>query len=47
MNIMNRKPKGNGLEGVPLRKSDSNEEFDVIGSGTMDTFQGSADISLI
>ena len=47
MNIMNRKPKGNGLDGVPLKRQNSNEEFDELGSGTMDTFQGNADISLI
>jgi len=27
MGIMHRKPKGNGLEGVPLKKQISSEEF--------------------
>ena len=50
MNIMNRKPTGNGLNGVPLRKNVSNH--DILGTSdpqntSIETFQGNQDIKLI
>lgn len=47
MGIMHRKPKGNGLEGVPLKKQISSDEFPEDPNQTHDTFQGNADIKLI
>ena len=46
MGIMNRKPKGNGLDGVPLKRSNSDDDFDE-NMEHNETFQGNADISLI
>lgn len=47
MNIMNRKPKGNGLDGVPLKKYNDLDEFDKSLDQKDGSFQGNADISLI
>ena len=46
MTIMNRKPNGNGLNGVPLKRNKSTSDVDE-NDDRMDTFQGNADISLI
>ena len=46
MGIMNRKPRGNGLDGVPLKRLQSIDDFDENGMQNS-TFQGNADISLI
>jgi len=46
MSIMNRKPKDNGLDGVPLKKNTLTDEFDQ-SIEQKNTFQGNADISLI
>lgn len=49
MNIMNRKPKGNGLTGVPLKRNNSSDskEQQSIDQKDSNVFQGNADISLI
>ena len=47
MGIMNRKPKGNGLTGVPLKRNNSFDEEADQSIDQKDNFQGNADISLI
>ena len=47
MRIMNRKPLGNGLDGVPLKRQDTDPDYDQLADDASITFQGNADISLI
>jgi len=47
LTIMNRKPVDNGLRGVSIKHGSNVDLKEVDGDGTIESFEGNADIKLI